>query len=101
MLVLGAGLGSIVGDLSASGFPEAVSHSQTFAVVGMAALFAAVVRAPLTGIVLMVEMTGARYMTIPLMGVAVIAYECSRLICRTAIYEALADLFLGKVESRA
>jgi len=66
MLVLGAGLGSIVGDLSASGFPGAVSHSQTFAVVGMAALFAAVVRAPLTGIVLMVEMTGDYSLVLPL-----------------------------------
>jgi chloride channel protein, CIC family len=37
--------------------PEAVMDPEVFAVVGMAAYFAAIVRAPLTGIVLIIEMT--------------------------------------------
>ena len=64
----------------------------------MVAYFAGVVQSPITCAVIMVEMTAARYLTLPLLGTAVVAYECSRLVCRTAIYEALADLFLGNVE---
>jgi H+/Cl- antiporter ClcA len=56
------------------------------------------VQSPITCAVIMVEMTAARYLTLPLLGTAVVAYECSRLVCRTAIYEALADLFLGNIE---
>ena len=64
----------------------------------MVAYFAGVVQSPITCAVIMVEMAGARYMTLPLLATAVMAYQCSRLICRTAIYEALADMFLGNIE---
>ena len=64
----------------------------------MVAYFAGVVQSPITCAVIMVEMAGARYMTLPLLATAVVAYQCSRLICRTAIYEALADMFLGNIE---
>jgi len=50
--------------------------------------------------VIMVEMTAARFMTIPLLAVAIIAYECSHRICPTAIYEALAEIFLGSIKSQ-
>ena len=63
----------------------------------MVAYFSGVVQSPITCAVIMVEMTAARFMTIPLLAVAIIAYECSHRICRTAIYEALADIFLGGI----
>ncbi|MEE3001815.1 MAG: chloride channel protein [Planctomycetota bacterium] len=95
-LSVGAGLGQTfvpVMDVILPGIaPEAVI------MMFMVAYFAGVVQSPLTCGVIMVEMTGARYMTIPLLMTAVVAYECSRLVCRTAIYEALADIFLGHVE---
>jgi H+/Cl- antiporter ClcA len=50
--------------------------------------------------VIMVEMTAARFMTIPLLAVSIIAYECSHRICPTAIYEALAEIFLGSIKSQ-
>lgn len=52
LLVLGALLGLAVGELAHLVFPGTITHPAAFAVVGMAAYFAAIVRAPLTGIVL-------------------------------------------------
>ena len=48
MLGLGALLGLAVGDIAARVAPGVIPHPELFAVVGMAAYFAAVVRAPLT-----------------------------------------------------
>ena len=44
---------------------------------------------------------GSKTSMLPLMICAVLAYECSHLVCRTAIYEALAEVFLGGIEKRA
>ena len=66
----------------------------------MVAYFSGVVQSPITCAVIMGEMTAARVMTIPLLAVAIIAYECSHRICPTAIYEALAEIFLGAIEGK-
>jgi len=89
MLVLGAALGMIIGDLSSAGFPEAVTHPKTFAVVGMAAVFAAVVRAPLTAIVLMVEMTGDYSLVLPLLVAVLTAGGLADYLNDKPIYEVL------------
>ena len=64
----------------------------------MVAYFTGVVQSPITCFVILVEMTDGRYMTIALAATAVIAYEMSHLVCRTAIYEALADIFLKNLD---
>ena len=97
-LSVGAGLGQQFIPCIDTLFPG-IDH-KSIIMMFMVGYFTGVVQSPLTCAVIMVEMTGARHMTLPLMGVAVVAYECSHLICRTAIYEALADMFLGKVETR-
>lgn len=89
MLVLGAALGMITGDLAAAGFPDAVSHAKPFAVVGMAAVFAAVVRAPLTAIVLMVEMTGDYSLVLPLLVAVLTAGGLADYLNDKPIYEVL------------
>ncbi len=58
LLALGAAFGLIYARGLAVWLPGAPPPPVAFAVVGMAALFTAVVRAPLTGIVLTIEMTG-------------------------------------------
>ena len=58
LLVLGAQSGLAFGMLCQLWAPEVVSDPKALAVVGMAAFFTAVVRAPLTGIILVTEMTG-------------------------------------------
>ena len=57
MLVLGAQLGLLFGRICDLAFPGLHIQPEGFAVVGMAAFFTGVVRAPLTGIVLVAEMT--------------------------------------------
>ena len=57
MLALGTLLGTAFGMVSAALFPAYHLEAGTFAIAGMGALFAASVRAPLTGIVLVLEMT--------------------------------------------
>ena len=46
--------------------PAAIAHPGVFAVAGMGALFAATVRAPLTGIALAIEMTDNYELILPL-----------------------------------
>jgi CIC family chloride channel protein len=58
MLVLGAQSGLVLGTLFCRWFPYLAERPAAFAVVGMAAFFTAVVRAPVTGIILFTEMTG-------------------------------------------
>jgi CIC family chloride channel protein len=68
LLVLGAQLGLMFGSLCRLAFPGLEVQPEGFAIVGMAALFAGVVRAPITGIVLVVEMTASVRMLLPMLG---------------------------------
>ena len=65
LLVLGALLGLATGQIAHILLPAIVPTPAVFAVVGMAAYFAAIVRAPLTGIMLIVEMTGSYSQLLP------------------------------------
>ena len=91
LLVLGALAGLAVGMLAQSIWPATFDHPPTFAVVGMAAYFAAIVRAPLTGIVLMVEMTGNYALVLPLLVACLTAYGVADLLRDRPIYEALLE----------
>ena len=73
MLVLGAQLGLFFGQLCQSAFPGLNIQPEGFAVVGMAAFFTGVVRAPLTGIVLVIEMTADVTMLLPMLGACFMA----------------------------
>ena len=68
LLVLGAQLGLFFGLVSRLAFPDLDIQPEGFAVVGMAAFFTGVVRAPLTGIVLVTEMTANVTMLLPMLG---------------------------------
>ncbi len=89
MLVIGA-LGGLWFGMSVEAVaPSLMMHPQTFALLGMGALFTAVVRAPLTGIVLMVEMTGQYDFMLPLLVSCLTAYAIAEAFRAPAIYEAL------------
>jgi chloride channel protein, CIC family len=60
-------------------------------VVGMAAFFTGVVRAPLTGIVLIIEMTAAFNMLLPMLIACFAAMLVPTLLGDAPIYEALRD----------
>jgi H+/Cl- antiporter ClcA len=97
-LSVGAGLGQTLKPLMLFVFP----HLEPTSVVMlfMVAYFAGVVQSPITCAVIMVEMTAARFMTIPLLATAIIAYECSHRICPNSIYEALSEIFLAGIRKR-
>ncbi|MFD3698389.1 ClC family H(+)/Cl(-) exchange transporter [Streptomyces sp. NPDC058646] len=67
LLALGAVWGALVHGLASPVLPGGSPGAVSFAIVGTAALFAAVVRAPVTGLVLIVEMTGAASLLVPLL----------------------------------
>jgi chloride channel protein, CIC family len=96
LLVLGASSGA----LFAGGLNHFVPHSNAspiaFAVIGMAALFSASVRAPLTGIVLTVEMTGRGDLTLSLLGASLMAMVVAMLLNSEPIYETLKRRMLGQ-----
>ena len=91
LLVLGAEIGLGVGKLGHWLFPLAMAHPETFAIVGMAAYFSAIVRAPLTGIVLIVEMTGNYLLVLPLLVGCLTAYAVADLLGDLPVYEALLE----------
>lgn len=66
MLALGTLLGTAFGLASGHLFPQYGIEAGTFAIAGMGALFAATVRAPLTGIVLVLEMTDNYQLILPM-----------------------------------
>ncbi len=68
MLVLGSQLGLLFGALCRLVYPGLDMPPEAFAVVGMAAFFTGVVRAPVTGIVLITEMTASFTMLLPMLG---------------------------------
>jgi CIC family chloride channel protein len=91
LLVLGALLGLGIGQLGHNLFPGVVPIPAVFAVVGMAAYFTAIVRAPLTGIMLIIEMTRNYSLMLPLLVGCFFAYIAAEFFKDVPIYEALLE----------
>ncbi len=98
LLVLGALIGLIFGQVSALVFPTIGTVPAAFAVVGMAAMFTSIVRAPLTGIVLILEMTGNQEQLFALILACLIAYLVAEHARNMPIYEALLEEDLSEDE---
>ena len=91
MLVLGAQSGLLFGAACLFVFPGLGIPVQAFAVVGMAAFFTGAVRAPLTGIVLITEMTAAFTLLLPMLGACCAAMLVPTLLRNLPIYESLRE----------
>jgi CIC family chloride channel protein len=100
LLVLGSEIGLALGDVSHRVLPALVSDPTMYAVVGMAAYFSAIVRAPLTGVVLMVEMTGNYALILPLLAASLTAYGVADVLGDRPIYEALLERDLLRGDER-
>ena len=72
----------------------------TFAVVGMATLFAAIVRAPFTGIVLIVEMTAATTLWVPMLAAAFGAVITTTVLRNEPIYDSLGRRMIASLGLR-
>ena len=91
MLVLGA--------LAGGCFTEAISpiagyeetYLQYFVILGMAGYFSAIVRAPITGIILICEMTGTFSNLLSLAMVSLVAYMVADFMKSPPLYEALTE----------
>ncbi len=89
LLVLGAQAGFFFGALF---YPAAAApHAVLFAVVGMAALFTAIVRAPLTGMILVTEMTGSSIELLPMLAACFTAMALATLLGGAPIYDSLKE----------
>lgn len=89
LLALGALIGLAVGQTAHHFAPHVAPIAEVFAVVGMAAYFTAIVRAPLTGIVLILEMTGDYAQMLPLLTACFCAYTVAEGLGDLPIYERL------------
>ena len=85
-LFIGAAFGGAFGMVSSFIIPWAVPKPMAFALVGMAALFAGTGRAPITCIVMLMEMTADYSLILPLMIAVSSSYLVSSLIEPESIY---------------
>ncbi|HXA13514.1 MAG TPA: H(+)/Cl(-) exchange transporter ClcA [Opitutaceae bacterium] len=91
LLVIGALGGLAVGHLAHGVVPAWAEHPEVFAVIGMGGLLTSIVRAPLTGIVLMIELTGKYDFMLPLLACCLVAYGVAEGLGDAPIYEALRE----------
>ena len=89
LLVLGAQSGLCVGTLFCSWFPNLGERPAAFAIVGMAAFFTSVVRSPVTGIILVTEMTGCFTLLLPMLLACSAAMALPTLMRNPPIYDSL------------
>jgi len=91
LLVIGAAAGLLLGMGAETLVPALKTPLAAFAAVGMGALFVAVVGAPVTGIALVVEMTGATTLFVPLLTACASALAVPALLGCRPIYDTLRD----------
>jgi hypothetical protein len=89
LLILGGALGAIAAKLAGAMVDPVLFDS--FVVVAMAGYFAAIVRAPVTGTILLLEMTGSFDCLLPLIVVSITAYLTADLLKSRPIYDSLLD----------
>ena len=94
ILVLGAYIGAIFGSVvvPALGMEHVLIYK--FIVISMAGFFAATVRSPITGIVLIAEMCGSTESLVAMIIVSLIAYVVPTILGNEPIYESLYDRLL-------
>ncbi|MHC1750882.1 MAG: chloride channel protein [Cellulosilyticaceae bacterium] len=94
LLVMGAIIGAIFGNIAINylGYPPALFYN--FVIIAMAGYFTAIVRAPITGIVLITEMTGSFHHLLSLTVVSIIAYIVADVVRSVPIYDALLENLL-------
>ncbi|MEX5486701.1 H(+)/Cl(-) exchange transporter ClcA [Proteus mirabilis] len=99
-LALGTLFGSAFGLMATYLFPDYQIQIGTFAIAGMGALFAATVRAPLTGIVLVLEMTDNYQLILPMIITCLGATMLAQLLGGRPIYTVLLERILQRSEAK-
>jgi len=89
-LFLGAMLGGIVGNVANHFLPNYVGTPGAYALVGMGTAFAGIVRAPMTSVVMIFEITRDYAVVVPLMISNLVSFFISSRFQKQPIYEVLA-----------
>ncbi len=98
LLVLGGFIGGAFAMTGVQYFGLDSMYVNNFVLLAMAGYFAAIVRAPITGIVLIFEMTGSLSQMLSLSIVSVTAYTVASLLGSKPIYESLLERLLRNGE---
>lgn len=96
LLIIGSCIGSIFGSVSINYLGVSSEFFNNFLIISMAGFFTAIVRAPITGIILITEMTSSLNHLLSLTIVCIIAYIVADLFNSTPIYDSLLDSLLKK-----
>jgi len=102
-LFLGAMLGGIVGNVANHFLPSYVGTPGAYALVGMGTAFAGIVRAPMTSVVMIFEITRDYAVIVPLMISNLVSFFISSRFQKQPIYEVLAQqdgIHLPRAETR-
>jgi chloride channel protein, CIC family len=102
-LFIGAMLGGTVGTVAHRLFPAYTATPGAYALVGMGAVFAGIVRAPMTSVLMIFEMTQDYAVIVPLMIANLVSLFIASRLQHEPIYEALAvqdGIHLPKSETR-
>jgi CIC family chloride channel protein len=91
LLLLGVLSGSLFGHLVQTVYPDTGFDFAVWGVLGMAGYFSAIVRAPITGTILILEMTGSYNLLLPLMIISIISYSIPEYYKDKPVYEALLE----------
>lgn len=101
LLVLGALSGGLFSRLLGEAFGMDQRYITAFVVIAMAGFFAAIVRAPVTGVILITEMTGNFTTLLTLVTVSLIAYVTAELLRGEPVYDQLLKQRLKKKAEQA
>ncbi len=96
LLVIGGFIGGAFAAVGVQFFGLDSMYINNFVLLAMAGYFSAIVRAPLTGIILIFEMTGSLSQMLSLAIVSIVAYVVATLLRSKPIYESLLDRLLAK-----
>lgn len=96
LLIIGASIGAIFGYIAINFLGVSPDYYNNFIIISMAGYFTAIVRAPITGIILITEMTSSLNHLLSLTIVCVISYIVADLCKSSPIYDSLLDNLLLK-----
>ncbi|MDE6155402.1 MAG: chloride channel protein, partial [Eubacterium sp.] len=96
LCILGTYIGAVFGAVSINALNLSPELWEEFVVIGMAGFFASIVRAPITGIVLVFELTGNMNNILPIATVSLISYAVANLLGINPFYETLLEKIINK-----
>ena len=88
-LFIGAMLGGAVGQVAHTLLPDHTGNAGAYALVGMGAAFAGIIRTPMTSVIMIFEVTRDYTIIVPLMIANLCSYVLAQKLQRMPIYEAL------------